>query len=120
MRADPATNAGLAANRDETFCLRRAMVGAGSERPGDVVMRMHVPVAWQPGPSKTRSGAGPVESGEAERRRREREVDDELAQSFPASDPPSWTMGVTPADSHAPDGPGPGVAADGTSHESAR
>ena len=83
-------------------------------------MRMHIPVVCQPGPSKIRSGAGPVEPGEAERRRREREVDDELAQSFPASDPPSWTMGVTPVESHAPDSPAPGVAAGGTSHESTR
>ena len=83
-------------------------------------MRMHVPVVCQPGSSKIRSGAGPAEPGEAERRRREREVDDELAQSFPASDPPSWTMGVTPVESHAPDSPAPGVAAGGTSHESTR
>ncbi|KZC17343.1 hypothetical protein RHOFW510R12_36475 [Rhodanobacter sp. FW510-R12] len=27
---------------------------------------------------------------------RERRIDDELAQSFPASDPPSWVMGAVP------------------------
>ena len=68
-------------------------------------MRMHMPVPCQPGPSRILSGDRQVASAEAERRRREREVDDELAQSFPASDPPSWTMGVAPADSDTRDGP---------------
>ena len=27
---------------------------------------------------------------------RERRIDEELAQSFPASDPPSWVQGVSP------------------------
>jgi hypothetical protein len=62
-----------------------------------------------------------VASAEAERRRRERQVDDELAQSYPASDPPSWTMGVTPdADSDTRDDPAPGVPAGGAPHRTAR
>ena len=32
----------------------------------------------------------------ARRVERERLIDDELAQSFPASDPPSWVQGVAP------------------------
>ncbi|MEO6799044.1 MAG: hypothetical protein ABI178_03830 [Rhodanobacter sp.] len=34
---------------------------------------------------------------EARRLRREHRLDEELAQSFPASDPPSWVLGSTPA-----------------------
>ena len=77
-------------------------------------MHMHIPVSCQPGPSKIRPEDVQGASAEAERRRRERQVDDELAQSFPASDPPSWTMGVTPADNDIPDDLAPGIPAAGT------
>jgi len=30
------------------------------------------------------------------KQQRERRIDEELAQSFPASDPPSWVQGVSP------------------------
>ncbi len=33
---------------------------------------------------------------ESHRLRREQRLDEELAQSFPASDPPSWVLGITP------------------------
>ena len=84
-------------------------------------MRTHKRVPCQPGMSKIRSETVEVASDEAERRRRERQVDDELAQSFPASDPPSWTMGVTPpADSDTRDDPAPGVPAGGAPHRTTR
>ena len=82
-------------------------------------MRTHKRVPCQPGMSKIKSESVEVASDEAERRRRERQVDDELAQSFPASDPPSWTMGVTPADSDTRD-EALGVPADGTSRRTTR
>lgn len=38
----------------------------------------------------------------------ERRIDDELAQSFPASDPPSWTLGAAdPRDAGDTDGSTP-------------
>lgn len=40
-------------------------------------------------PSSTPTGAEPAES---RHRRREEAIDAELAQSFPASDPPSWVQ----------------------------
>ncbi|WEN13566.1 hypothetical protein PY254_09855 [Rhodanobacter sp. AS-Z3] len=33
---------------------------------------------------------------DAEVRARERRIDEQLAQSFPASDPPSWVQGTAP------------------------
>jgi hypothetical protein len=40
-----------------------------------------------------KSAARPTTSRE---RRREQRIDEELAQSFPASDPPSWVQGTSP------------------------
>ena len=83
-------------------------------------MRTHKRVPCQPGTSKIGAEAVEVAPDEAERRRRERQVDDELAQSFPASDPPSWTMGVTPADRDTRDNLAPGVPADRSSRRITR
>jgi hypothetical protein len=52
---------------------------------------------------RARDGRGAAAEAERLRREREHDIDEELEQSFPASDPPSWTMGVT--SSGAPPGP---------------
>lgn len=41
---------------------------------------------------KNRDASGAVEPGEAEMS--EAEIDRNLAETFPASDPPSWTLGT--------------------------
>lgn len=55
----------------------------------------HSPLPASAGGSDTPETAA---SREARQRRLEREklIDDELAQSFPASDPPSWVQSVAP------------------------
>jgi hypothetical protein len=76
---------------------------------------MPTPIPGQPGPTaKPAARDRRPTPAEAERLRRAREhdIDEELEQSFPASDPPSWTMGVTSPDpsvsdtSNARDGAG--------------
>lgn len=55
--------------------------------------RLHRPVTGQDhaGSAATRA----EESASAARMQREQRIDEELAQSFPASDPPSWVQGVS-------------------------
>lgn len=46
-------------------------------------------------PSIARSDVRPVSNDERARYAAERELDQILADSFPASDPPSWTLGIS-------------------------
>lgn len=58
-------------------------------------------VAMVPKPEQASVGGSALDDLEARREAarvlREQRLDDKLAQSFPASDSPSWVLGTTPA-----------------------
>ncbi|HZX71081.1 MAG TPA: hypothetical protein VFE77_09710 [Rhodanobacter sp.] len=56
--------------------------------------RLHAPVN-EPDRAATSPDARPQRRRDL-RQRREQRIDEELAQSFPASDPPSWVQGTAP------------------------
>jgi hypothetical protein len=67
---------------------------------------MRIPVAVPPNAAPklpTPPGRTAPSDAEDAGRQRERDIDEALEQSFPASDPPSWTLGVTRSDPATPD-----------------
>jgi hypothetical protein len=64
--------------------------------------------------AKDEKDAGPLESGE---QMSEAEIDYNLMGSFPASDPPSWTLGVTRGETSREEFEGENPSAHDPSHQ---